>query len=431
MRRNEKDIEKSDGDEQERFGADRDNNAKRRLIERFAPSPPNAVEGFAPSASRDHSSVGFERKYGKTSAIAIALALLSSVALCAVSLEGSFRSGSAVLLAACAALSALTAIAIVWIVAFAKRYPGHLIGTVPTSIIAMLPAALASCLSAQSALAAVLSAAALVVSSATLAFFAVASAEISSEADAVEYESNAGGDGACQGWSKRRIRRARRRIASRGGEAPETDERCAGGEGEPRTIVVLGYRIDDGNGNVKRFPKALERRIASSVEYASALRGGDDWSDGSPHDAFDEAFPFVLSGGIGGVRNGVRISESDAMAEILKRIDGSVSDYGIYREDKSQNTEDNVVYSMAVIEENSLPYPAVVFTSRYHVPRTARSAERATASGDIMFAEMMRFIGVKTPLFCAPFAWCEEVLATVYEWWRCGGDVHGVGGGNA
>jgi uncharacterized SAM-binding protein YcdF (DUF218 family) len=83
----------------------------------------------------------------------------------------------------------------------------------------------------------------------------------------------------------------------------------------------------------------------------------------------------IVSGGMG---NGETITEAEAMKAYL--ISKGVDSSKIITEDRSTSTEENLIYSKAKMEDNSLK-TAVIISNRYHLKRASLIAEKIGMNG--------------------------------------------------
>ena len=143
------------------------------------------------------------------------------------------------------------------------------------------------------------------------------------------------------------------------------------------TVVVLGSKV---NGTV---PSAdLQARIDRAAEYLLE----------------HPSLSVVASGGQGAGEN---ISEAAAIRDGL--IAQGVDPSRIYLEANSSDTEENIAFSKAVMEENNLPEPMLIVTDEYHEFRAWLLAQREGISS---YA-----VPGSTPFYLLPACVARETLA--------------------
>lgn len=143
------------------------------------------------------------------------------------------------------------------------------------------------------------------------------------------------------------------------------------------TVVVLGSKV---NGTV---PSAdLQARIDRAAEYLLE----------------HPSLSVVASGGQGA---GEDISEAAAIRDGL--IAKGVEPSRIYLEAESSDTEENIAFSKAVMEENGLPEPMLIVTDEYHEFRAWLLAQR---EGIASYA-----VPGRTPFYLLPACVARETLA--------------------
>lgn len=111
----------------------------------------------------------------------------------------------------------------------------------------------------------------------------------------------------------------------------------------------------------------------------------------------------------GGQDFGLRCREADIMAEYL--IARGVAADRLIREGRSTSTEENLVFSRRLLEEQGVAAtdPIVVVTSDFHVRRAVRIARKAG------FGEVVG-VGAGTPLYLRYNAWLREYFAAISGW---------------
>ncbi|MGY2492009.1 YdcF family protein [Cupriavidus sp. CP313] len=146
------------------------------------------------------------------------------------------------------------------------------------------------------------------------------------------------------------------------------------GSGTPNCVAspTLVARLDQGLKQARRWPQAKV-----------AVSGGQDY--------------------------GLQCREADIMAEYL--IARGVAADRVLREGRSTSTEENLVFSRRLLEEQGVAAtdPIVVVTSDFHVQRAVRIARKAG------FAEVAG-VGAGTPLYLRYNAWLREYFAAISGW---------------
>lgn len=117
-------------------------------------------------------------------------------------------------------------------------------------------------------------------------------------------------------------------------------------------MIILGAKV---NGTVPS--KTLRARVYGTKEYLEKNKNTK----------------VIVSGGQG---NGEDVTEAFAMKKLL--INMGISENRIYMEEKSTNTEENIRFSKAMIEEQvkKKPYEVVIATSDFHIYRGISLAKK-------------------------------------------------------
>lgn len=157
---------------------------------------------------------------------------------------------------------------------------------------------------------------------------------------------------------------------------------CTKAPEENATAVVLGCRVYG-----ERASLMLRERLDAAYEYLEE----------NP-----EAM-CVVSGGQG---SGEDISEAECMYRYL--VDKGIEPERIYKEDQSTSTEENMKFSMEVIEANDLNENIVIVTNEFHCYRAGVLAEGCglsygTAPG-------------ATAVWLFPTYYVRELYAILAEW---------------
>jgi uncharacterized SAM-binding protein YcdF (DUF218 family) len=148
-------------------------------------------------------------------------------------------------------------------------------------------------------------------------------------------------------------------------------------------VVVLGSGLKDGG----RVPPLLASRLdRGRAVYDALLRRGK------------QAPVLIVSGGKG---SDERVSEADAMAGYL--IQRGFPADRVAREDRSRTTEENMLFSKAIMERSRPDYRCIIVTSNYHVFRAAIIARRTGVNGQVT--------GARTAGYYWPSAMIREFAA--------------------
>ena len=124
-------------------------------------------------------------------------------------------------------------------------------------------------------------------------------------------------------------------------------------QGDPQVMIVLGCKVEEWGPSV-----LLQDRLEEALDY---------WEE-------HPGLTIVVSGGQG---PNEPTTEARAMADYL--IDAGVPEEQLLLEDQSHNTDQNLRYTMALLEEEDLePGEGVVIVSNgFHLARARLLAERA------------------------------------------------------
>lgn len=148
-----------------------------------------------------------------------------------------------------------------------------------------------------------------------------------------------------------------------------------------QVVIVLGCRI------IGDIPShALEKRIDAAFFYL--LRNPESVA--------------ILSGGQGKDEN---LSEALCMYRCL--VDRGVDKKRLFIEDKSVNTDENIRFSLKIIEENGFNKEVAIATSEYHQKRTKMLCKRY---GIEAYAESSKGKAILLPTFVT-----REMLAVIKE----------------
>lgn len=144
---------------------------------------------------------------------------------------------------------------------------------------------------------------------------------------------------------------------------------------EPSAVLVLGCQVRG-----QRPSKMLKRRLDAAIDY---INGHED-------------IPVIVSGGKG---YDEEISEALCMRNYL--VENGISDEKIIMEDKSTTTDENLEFSMAILDEMKLPHSIILITDGYHQYRAQLIAEKHGA-------EKIGSASADTELRFIPTYWVRE-----------------------
>jgi uncharacterized SAM-binding protein YcdF (DUF218 family) len=146
-------------------------------------------------------------------------------------------------------------------------------------------------------------------------------------------------------------------------------------------IIVLGARVKGYD-----LSLALKYRLDKAYEYLTNNKGTKA----------------ILSGGKG---KGENISEAEAMSRYL--FTRGISKDRLILEDKSTNTDENIINSFKIINKYNKDANVIVVTSRFHILRSKMIAKDNGKS--------IEGIGVKTKAYLVPSYYLREFFAVVLE----------------
>ncbi|MEU2419463.1 YdcF family protein [Streptomyces sp. NPDC007851] len=135
-------------------------------------------------------------------------------------------------------------------------------------------------------------------------------------------------------------------------------------------VVVLGCGLVGGSRVGRLLANRLDR--ARRLYEAQAARGNPPL--------------LVTSGGQG---DDEELPEADAMASHL--VAAGVPEDRILREDRSRDTEENLLLSKAIMQELKPEYRCLVVTNNFHVLRAALTARRTGVRGQVVGAPTARY----------------------------------------
>jgi uncharacterized SAM-binding protein YcdF (DUF218 family) len=151
-------------------------------------------------------------------------------------------------------------------------------------------------------------------------------------------------------------------------------------------VVVLGSGLQGGG----RVPPLLARRLDRGRAVFERLSGDP---------------MMIVSGGKG---SDEQVSEASAMREYL--VSRGFPAERVEQEDQSRTTEENLIYSKAIMERLRPGYSCVIVTSSFHVFRAAMIARRTGVRGQVT--------GAPTAGYYWPSATIREFAAVflTYKW---------------
>ncbi len=146
------------------------------------------------------------------------------------------------------------------------------------------------------------------------------------------------------------------------------------------TLVVLGCQVKNGKPS-----RMLKSRLDAAYDYLSE----------------NETVNVVVSGGQG---DDEMISEAQCMKEYL--VERGIAPERIFMEDKSKNTEENIRFSLEIIEENGLCEEITIVTDGFHQLRAELIAGKNGVDA--------RNIPASTRLYLLPTYWVREWYGNIY-----------------
>jgi uncharacterized SAM-binding protein YcdF (DUF218 family) len=159
-------------------------------------------------------------------------------------------------------------------------------------------------------------------------------------------------------------------------------------------VIVLGAGL---RGGTRVSPLLASRLDRGRAAFHAAIRKG-------------RRTMLITSGGQG---PGERLSEAAAMADYL--VEKGIPRDRILLEDQSRTTEENLIFSRAIMRERLPDYRCVVVTNNYHVLRAALIANKASVRGHV--------IGSPTAMYFWPSATIREFVAILLDHWIINGGI--------
>ncbi|MGW1772794.1 YdcF family protein [Streptomyces sp. NPDC002104] len=158
--------------------------------------------------------------------------------------------------------------------------------------------------------------------------------------------------------------------------------------GDVDYVVMLGSGLVGGD----RVPPLLASRLRKgrAIHDAQVARGGRP--------------PLMLTSG--GKGTDEKVAEARAMADWLM-AEGGVPREHLRLEDRSRTTEENLLFSRAVMEAEDPAYRCVVVTNNFHAFRAAMMARKAGVNGQVL--------GSPTARYFWPSATIREFVAVFWE----------------
>ncbi len=152
-----------------------------------------------------------------------------------------------------------------------------------------------------------------------------------------------------------------------------------GGEA-PHTVIVLGCKTINGVPSVM-----LAARLDKAAEYLKE----------------NENAVCIVTGGQGG-------DEIEPEAETMERylITKGIDKDRIYKENKSENTKENILFAKDIIYEQNLPEQVVIISECYHVYRGVRQAKLAGLEASAIAADVNPITAYTLPSY-----WLREIFA--------------------
>lgn len=136
------------------------------------------------------------------------------------------------------------------------------------------------------------------------------------------------------------------------------------------TVIVLGCSVEGNKPSAQ-----LTARVNAACKY---LRK-------------NENAVAVLSGGKG---DGENISEAECMYDMMRQM--GIDKDRLYLEEESENTQENIKNSLAVIEKNNLSDDIAIATSDYHLKRAIMIAEKNGVKNPGRIAASSGFFSIPT-----------------------------------
>ncbi|ANS80239.1 hypothetical protein SGUI_2843 [Serinicoccus hydrothermalis] len=157
-----------------------------------------------------------------------------------------------------------------------------------------------------------------------------------------------------------------------------------------RAVIVLGAPVPDGE-----VGEELAARLRGGLTALARLTALGSGAVGAA------VLPLVLTGGRA---RGERPAEAEAMARWVRAQDPETP---LILEDRAATTEDNLLLSTRLLQEQGCPPPYAVVTSAYHAARTSLLVARHRLP--------LQVVGVRVPIDSPVGAYLRELLIVLKE----------------
>ncbi|MCD7796493.1 MAG: YdcF family protein [Clostridiales bacterium] len=151
---------------------------------------------------------------------------------------------------------------------------------------------------------------------------------------------------------------------------------------DEETLIVLGCKV-----NGEKPSTMLRERVNSACQYLKS----------------NENAVAILSGG---KVDGEDISEAECMYNLI--INMGIDSSRLYIEDESTNIDENIKYSLEIIEENNLSENIAIVSSEFHLKRAVMIAEKCGA-------ESPGRVSAESNHFSTPSYYVRDALAVMAE----------------
>lgn len=159
--------------------------------------------------------------------------------------------------------------------------------------------------------------------------------------------------------------------------------------------------------------KAFQSATSGSVQQETVIVLGCKTINGVPSmmlaARLEEAYKYLSENqqAVCIVTGGQGADEIEPEAETMERflITKGIEKDRIYKESKSKNTEENLLFSKEIIEKNDLSENVIIVSELYHVYRGTRNAEKLGLDAAALPAPVTRTI------WALPSYWLREIFA--------------------